>query len=115
MLPQRSRRPTERFVESVTSPMYILLFFPMDNTYNIYGSNSHYLPSDSSALTAPIKSPIFVTCGGEKFEAIICARGTVTRIHLLFKEYINMLICYWHVRLTIKSRMCIYVTDYHFY
>jgi hypothetical protein len=74
----RKRKSTERFMDMLHSPIYILLYFPLDKTYNILASNSHFLPSDGSALRMPLKETIKILSNGESFDAVICARGMPT-------------------------------------
>jgi hypothetical protein len=72
---QRKRKSTERFIDMLHSPLYILLYFPLDKTYDILPSNSHFLPTNGSALTVALRETINVSCNGESFDAVVCARG----------------------------------------
>lgn len=73
----RLRKPpqVQRLTDELEGPIYVLLYFPIDRTYNIFPSNSHFLPSDGTAVTAPLRTQIVVKCGTSTFQATICARG----------------------------------------
>jgi hypothetical protein len=89
---QRIRRPPLKFVDALREPLYVLLYFPVDRTHNIYPTNSHLLHQDGTAITAPLKTAITVTCMNEQFEAIICARCKYLTIYSLYLNYIIILL-----------------------
>lgn len=90
---QRIRKPVQRFQDELQSPLYVLLFFPIDNKYNYFPSNSHFLPADGSAFTMPYQSKIFISCNGKKLEAVICHRS-------IFHEFYCQICNYYLVLLT---------------